>query len=238
MACVYTGSDTAVDRHQDRRQLAYQTLKTRLVKGDFAAGERLREERLANEMGVSRTPVREALSRLVSDGFVVRTVDGYVPVVPDLPTIRELYEVRFALERWAITGPARGGAAHDLDVVATLRQEWLDLDIAVVERTDGEFVLLDEDFHVRLAAAGGNTTLADHLQAVNERIRVVRMHDFLSPERIERTIEQHVRVVDAVLAGDIDGAEVRLVENFSESLAVVEERAAFAIARMVQRWNP
>jgi DNA-binding GntR family transcriptional regulator len=225
MTCVYTGSDTALDR----RQLAYQSLKARLVQGGFAAGVRLREERLANELGVSRTPIREALSRLVSDGLVTRTSDGYVPVVPDLATIRELYDVRFALERWAIRTPE-----HDLDAVAELRGEWAAL---AIDAPDGSFVLRDEDFHVRLAAAAGNPTLARHLQGVNERIRVVRLHDFLTLERIGRTIEQHLRVLDAVLGHDVEAAEVRLVENFSESLAVVEERAALAIARMVQRWQ-
>lgn len=233
VACVYTGSDTGVDR----RQLAYDALKARLVRGDFAAGERLREERLAGELGVSRTPVREALSRLVSDGLVSRGPDGYVPVVPDLPTIRELYEVRFALERWAITGPIRGAAPHDLDQVQALHAEWADMGVADIDSADGGFVIRDEDFHVRLAASSGNTTLADHLQGVNERIRVVRVHDFLTPERIRRTVEQHVRVLDALLEGDVESAEVRLVENFSESLAVVEERAALAIARMVQQWQ-
>jgi DNA-binding GntR family transcriptional regulator len=227
MACVYTAGHTATDR----RQLAYDALKARLVQGDFAAGERLREERLAGEHGVSRTPIREALARLVSDGLVARASDGYVPVVPDLPTIRELYDVRFALERWAIRRPG-----HDLDAVGELRDEWVEL--AADEPTaDAAFVLRDEDFHVRLASSAGNRTLADHLQAVNERIRVVRMHDFLTPERITRTIGQHVRVLDAVQMADLEAAEVRLVENFSESLAVVEERAALAIARMVGQWR-
>lgn len=231
MACVYTGTDTGLDR----RQLAYESLKARLVQGGFAAGERLREERLANELGVSRTPVREALSRLVSDGLVTRTSDGYVPVVPDLPTIRELYDVRFALERWAIRSPR-----HDLDAVGGLREEWVALGADPLDGdagTDGSFVLRDEDFHVRLAASGGNGALVDHLTGVNERIRVVRVHDFLTAERIRRTIEQYVRVLDAVLVGDDEAAEVRLVENFSESLAVVEERAALAIARMVGQWR-
>ena len=228
MACVYTEAHTGTDR----RQLAYDALKARLVHGDFAAGERLREERLANELGVSRTPIREALSRLVSDGLVARTSDGYVPVVPDLPTIRELYDVRFALERWAIRWPE-----HDEAAVGELRDEWRAFATGAID-ADAGFVLHDEDFHVRLAGSCGNRTLADHLRGVNERIRVVRMHDFLTPERIRRTIEQHLRVLDALLDGDVERAEVRLVENFSESLAVVEERAALAIARMVQQWKP
>ena len=231
---MYTGSDTAA---VDRRQLAYESLKSRLIQGEFAAGERLREEPLAAEIGVSRTPVREALARLESDGLVTRSTSGYVPVVPDLHTIRELYEVRFALERWAITSPNRGGEPHDRDAVGELRAEWSAAEVPGAEPADGSFVRLDEDFHVRLAASSGNATLADHLRTVNDRIRVVRMHDFLTTERIRRTIDQHVRVLDALLDDHVDDAEVRLVENFSESLAVAEERAALAIARMVEGWR-
>ena len=90
---------TAPDTGSPRRELAYQSLKHRLLVGDFPPGRRLGEERLAAELGVSRTPVREALSRLHSEGLVERLSDGgYGPVLPDLHLIRELYEIRFVLE--------------------------------------------------------------------------------------------------------------------------------------------
>jgi DNA-binding GntR family transcriptional regulator len=96
-------------------------------------------------------------------------------------------------------------------------------------------VLLDEDFHERLAASAGNRELAEHLHKVNERIRIVRMQDFLTAERVGLTIRQHTAILDAVLDGDLATAEERLVGHFDESLAVVEERAALAIARMLDR---
>ena len=63
------------------------------------------------------------------------------------------------------------------------------------------------------------------------------MHDFLTVERVTTTIAQHLAVVDALLIGDPLTAEAHLVQNFSESLAVVEDRAALAIARMVRSWR-
>ena len=99
--------------------------------------------------------------------------------------------------------------------------------------TDPSFVLFDEDFHVRLAAAAGNEALADQLQSVNERIRIVRVQDFLTPERVERTIEQHLGIVEALILGDHDETQRRLDQHLSESMAVVEERAARALARMI-----
>src|SRR5690606_17154543 len=72
--CVYTAPTTGVSRGEQ----AYGELKRRLLHGDFALGSRLGEERLASLVGVSRTPVREALSRLHAEGFVVRLpVGGY-----------------------------------------------------------------------------------------------------------------------------------------------------------------
>lgn len=227
---MYTGPDTA----STRRDAAYHALKHRLLVGDFPPGGRLGEERLAAALGVSRTPVREALSRLHSEGLVERLPDGgFGPTLVNLHRIRELYEIRFALERFAIRRSEGGQPAHDEDQLARLLEEWREVDS--VDAEGGDFVLLDEDFHERLAGAAGNGALVEQLHAVNERIRVVRMQDFLSPERIELTVEQHVAIVEALLRDDPDTAEHRLIGHFDESLAVVEERAAHAIARMLDR---
>jgi DNA-binding GntR family transcriptional regulator len=230
---VYTGSDTRTTR----REVAYLALKARLLVGDFAPGSRLVEERLADELGVSRTPIREALSRLHSEGLVERLPEGgFAPTLIDLHLILELYEIRFALETRAIRRTVRGRQAHDLDRVAELRSDWVDLDEpGTDEEVDGDFVLLDEDFHERLAGTAGNRELVDHLHKVNERIRIVRMQDFLTAERVGLTIRQHTSILDAVLDGDLATAEERLIGHFDESLAVVEERAALAIARMLDR---
>ena len=92
--------------------------------------------------------------------------------------------------------------------------------------------MLDESFHLTLAEAAGNPVLADYLRQVNERIRIVRMQDFLSARRVEETITEHLGIVEAVLGGDIDEAERRFGLHVSLSIAVVEQRVAKAISRM------
>ena len=233
---MYTGLDTG----STRRDLAYRELKARLLGGDFAPGTRLGEERLAAELGVSRTPVREALSRLHSEGLVERLTDGgFGPILLNLHLIRELYEIRFALERCALRRTIDGTPAHDEALLRALHADWADLDAPRTDdEVDGNFVLLDEDFHERLAGAAGNASLVAQLRKVNERIRIVRMQDFLTAERVELTIVQHLAVLDAFLADDVDLADERLIGHFAESLDVVEERAAFTIARMLERRKP
>ncbi len=230
---MYTSPDPSISR----RELAYHSLRQRLLNGDFAPGTRLGEERLAAELGVSRTPIREALSRLHSEGLVERLPDGgFGPTLINLHLIAELYEIRFALERFALRRTIGSGPAHDEALVRALHADWADMDApAGDDDVDGDFVLLDEDFHERLATAAGNQSLVDQLHKVNERIRIVRMQDFLTAERVELTIGQHLAVLDALLDEDIELAEERLIGHFAESLSVVEERAALVIARMLDR---
>ncbi|MFV2018856.1 GntR family transcriptional regulator [Micromonospora sp. LOL_023] len=212
---------------------AYTELKRRLLVGDFPLRIRLGEERLATLLSVSRTPVRQALARLHAERLVERLPDGgYVPAASNLVEVRQLYEVRRALELAALHRPVETGEPHDPAVVEPLRDDWLVLRRDTPEPDPG-FVLLDESFHVRLAEATGNNSLAGMLGVVNERIRVVRMHDFLSAERIDRTITQHLGILEAVLGGDLDTAHRRFTMHLGESVAVVEQRAAQALTRMM-----
>lgn len=224
-----------------RSQHAYAELKRRLLLGELPLTQRLAEEALAAELGVSRTPVHEALSRLHAERLVERQAQGgFFPATPAFAETRDLYEVRLALEADAITRPARSGEAHDRDELMAVRDDWEALadDLRGDEVPDPEFVLLDEDFHVRLAWAAGNHALADMLVQVNERIRPIRTQDFLATGRIGQTVEQHLGIVGALLAGDGPQAAKLLAAHIGESMAVVERRAAAAFARMSRRPPP
>jgi DNA-binding GntR family transcriptional regulator len=210
--------------------LAYQELKTLLLLGDVPVGIRLREERLADRLGMSRTPVREALLRLHAERFVDRHPEGgYKAANPSAQTMRELYEIRRALELFALRR-TRSSGGHDRDAIEELKEEWVTLDCDA-GATDAEFVHLDEDFHRRLAESAGNRELAEALRSINERIRPVRSHDFITVGRISATIEQHLQILDAVLARRIGRACTLLESHISESQSVVE----FAVARVLER---
>jgi DNA-binding FadR family transcriptional regulator len=94
---------------------------------------------------------------------------------------------------------------------------------------------VDESFHLALAAAAGNAVLVELLRSVNERIRIVRMQDFTTDDRIEQTITQHLEIAEAVLMEQVDLAVARFEEHLAESLAVVEQRTLLAISRMTGR---
>jgi DNA-binding GntR family transcriptional regulator len=217
-----------------RSDRAHAELKRRLLAGEYGLGARLGEERLAAQLGVSRTPVREALFRLHTEGLVRRAADGgFEPVVPDVVAISHLYTVREGLELLGLQLPARHGATHDVGRLVQLHSDWLVLAEEPEPQANPDFVLLDESFHIGLAEAAGNPVLADHLRQVNERIRIVRMQDFLSADRVVRTIDEHLEIVSAVLDGDLAEAERRFVEHLDRSRAVVSEHVDRAIARMI-----
>lgn len=200
--------------------------------GEFALNSRLVEERLAALLGVSRTPVREALVRLLADGQVTRVDGGYFVATPDFSGLRDLYDLRITLELRGLTrGLEIESVSHDVSLLEPLRDQWQAM---WDDRPDPapDFVLVDEDFHVTLLRSAGNAALTSTLESVNARIRPVRMYDFLSEERIELTISQHLAVLDRVLGGRLDEAVGALRAHVGESMEEVERRAARAITQM------
>jgi DNA-binding GntR family transcriptional regulator len=215
-----------------RRDQVYQELRRRIMVGEFALNSRLVEERLAALLGVSRTPVREALVRLLADGQVTRVDGGYFVATPDFSGLRDLYDLRITLELRGLTrGLEIESVSHDVSLLEPLRDQWQAM---WDDRPDPapDFVLVDEDFHVTLLRSAGNAALTSTLESVNARIRPVRMYDFLSEERIELTISQHLAVLDRVLGGRLDEAVGALRAHVGESMEEVERRAARAITQM------
>ncbi|HUF99422.1 MAG TPA: GntR family transcriptional regulator, partial [Ilumatobacter sp.] len=215
---MYTPLHTGADPERPLTSLAYDELKRRLLLGEFRLGLRLGEVALAEKMQVSRTPVREALARLHAEGFVVRLPEGgFSPAAPDLHTIAEMYVVRRGLELTALFADD----GHDLAQLRDLREDWAAIE-PPVDEGDPSFVLVDEDFHIRLAAASGNRSLVELLTRVSERIRVVRIYDFLTPDRIRKTIDEHLSILEALLAGEKKVAERRLNRHLHISRTIVE----------------
>lgn len=218
----------------------YLALRADLMGGLFPPVERLGEERLAARYGVSRTPVREALARLAADGLVERGDTGLFPYRPRFEQLAGLYELRFTLE---LKGIERimdaGGARHDPDVLGPELDDWLTLK-AKPPDPDAGFVDRDEKFHATLLASSGNRAFVDALHTVNARIRPVRMFDYLTPDRMEATISEHITIAELVLDGHLAEAHAALLTHIEESRKVVTERAAQAIAmaRMASAIHP
>lgn len=212
----------------------YHQLRRELLLGRFPYGERLIEEQLADRFECSRTPVREALHRLMADGHLVRhSVGGLTPQPPQASVMRELYDVRVVLEDLVVKLAATFG---DRDRIEALRDRWVEMR---GEFADGgsriespDFVHADEAFHEGIATAAGNQAAGRFLRDINERIRVLRVHDFTTSDRIGTTIDEHIELASAILDGKADEAAALMRVHIDRSAKVVEERVGAMLARM------
>jgi DNA-binding GntR family transcriptional regulator len=209
-----------------RAEEVHSVLRAALLAGEFPYGQRLVEEQLAERFATSRTPVREALRRLEGDGHVVRDPNGGLrPNAPRVSAMRELYAVRTVLEDLAVrtADPAALDGVYD---------EWLELRYEHEESPD--FVYADEAFHEALAHASGNRATERYLRDINERIRVIRVHDFTTADRIVTTIEEHLEIIEALRAGRQDAAAALMRVHIEHSADVVERRVGELLARMFE----
>lgn len=214
----------------------YASLRERLLRGDLPLGRRLVEQQLAAEFNTSRTPVREALRRLEGDGHIARDPGGgMLPSAPSVKSMRELYEVRVAIEELVAR---RAATAGDRGRIEAIEQDWRALDAAwhgtrSVPRGP-DFVHADERFHRALASASGNDVAESMLADLNDRIRILRVHDFTTDDRIGATITEHLEILGCVLSRDADAAAAFMRAHVQRSALVVRERVGSALARMFE----
>lgn len=203
--------------------------------GEIPTGQRLAEEQVAEQLSVSRTPVREAFVRLHADRLLQRFEDGgYYVADVDLFDLRDLYELRLTLELRGITRALEDGIQHDRESLLEIRSDWEAVKLSP-PAPDGSFIELDENFHLALLRASGNLALAEMVETINVRIRPVRTYDFLTEDRIVTSIDEHLGIVAALLDDDIALAAERLREHIGASLDVVEQRAAEAMRQRALR---
>lgn len=227
-------SRTSSSEHERSRSSdAYHELRRRLLSGEYPLAGRLAELRLAADLGISRTPIREALLRLEAEALVERRPEGgFFPRIPDLSAVRDLYELRRMLELEAIDRPRRHGLTHDHARLLVARDTWHAISADPPEPDPG-FAAIDERFHMSLADASGNAALTEHLGLVNARIRVVRMHNFTHRHRIVESAEQHLAIIDALLDGEPPAARQLMESHLAEAMGQAVRRAAQAVERML-----
>ena len=205
------------------------TLKERIISWQYPPEHRLTEESLCREFDVSRSPAREALRVLATNGFVRRLANrGYAVRQVNLRELEELYEVRLALELYSVETLAACGAPAE--ALATLRKAWRAVRLQP-RRKGEELAALDTTFHETLAKLLGNETLLQQLRAINERLLVFRMIDFGKPHRVESTCAQHLKILERIGAQDVDGVRKAMRRNIEDGRTIVRTTLKEALAR-------
>ncbi|WP_339856991.1 GntR family transcriptional regulator [uncultured Nisaea sp.] len=187
---------------EGRVEEAYIRLKERAVNFQFRPGERINEIGLSRELAVSRTPLREALNRLVTEHLIdFKPGLGFFCRELDARSVYELYELREIIELAALRKACE--SASDAQLKA-LNEDLLANGLSYVGKTVREVTERDEAFHIAIAELSGNHELALHLAQINQRIRFIRWLDMSS--RVKETKGEHRAIMDAMLDRDADRA--------------------------------
>jgi DNA-binding GntR family transcriptional regulator len=191
------------ERHLSLRDQVLVELRRRIVNAHYRPGERLTEERLAEDFGVSRNPVREALRVVEAEGFVeVQPRRGAVVATPDEDTLRDMFTVRALLEPLAAREAATRATDADLSGLRVL----LDQARAATERDDlARVAELNSALHLRVCELSGNRWLEQFSLAMYRHVHwVFRLG---ASARAAHSWQEHVRLLEALEARDPEGAE-------------------------------
>jgi DNA-binding GntR family transcriptional regulator len=219
----------APGRPADSVDRVYKAVTRLAVHWHFPPGERINEVSLAQRLGVSRTPVREALNRLARDGFV-----HFVPnrgfrardLTPEL--VRDLYELRAAIEVAAVRLACT--RASD-EAIRKLAGAWNGAIEQASSRRLDRLTAADEAFHRGIARLSGNQQLVATLERVDSQIRFFRRVDQETPERRDRTYREHADVLDALARRDAK----RAGELIERHIVLSRERALVVTEQVIAR---
>ena len=218
----------ALPSAQPRANLAeqvYTTLKAELHNFKWVAGDRFSEADLGQRLGVSRTPVREALFRLRNEGFLdVEAKLGWFVKPIDFDKLDELYDLRTVIELASVARLCERSANTNtaIDALTDLSRIWL-LPPADWLTDAPQVGANDEQFHATLVRATSNTEMARVHWDVTERIRIVRRLDFTRADRIAATYTEHAAILRAVLALDLQVAQQLLQSHIDQSKVEVRK---------------
>ncbi len=186
-------------------QRAYNELKRRILDNEMAAGYQALEQELAELLGMSRTPVREALIRLANEGMVeVRPRHGMRVLPISAQDMREIYDVLTSLESTAAELVARNGLSEDR--LAALNEAVLDMDKALTADDMVGWARADERFHEMLVAYCGNERLRAMVRTCWDQAHRVRMATLRMRPKPKDSNKEHAEVVDAIARQDADAA--------------------------------
>ena len=204
---------------------------------ELKPGARINESALSKDLGASRTPLREALNRLVAEGFLTfQTGKGFFCRALDPKRIMDLYEARVAIEVEAI----RLACTRATDEELTVFRKYLDAtEPEYLQSQDVNDALhTDEEFHLYIARLSHNSEMVRMLENLNGRIRFARsvnlktIHDTVRFERSQTRLSAHRRILDTLLARDVEAAQAAMRSHIERRWEEATEAVRIAYSQI------
>lgn len=198
---------------------AYESIKRLIQSNEFPPGSSIREQVVAQKLGISRTPIREALRQLAAEGWVqIFPNRGAVVVALTDQDIEEIFQLRTLIEPELAALAAVRATPEEIDELeATLTS----LDQAVNESNIAQLVALNEEFHTQIFEMGRSKTLWVALNVTSRRVLSSRTFSKYSREEIHRSHSHHTELVSAIRRHDADWARSIMRTHLAAARAIV-----------------
>jgi DNA-binding GntR family transcriptional regulator len=217
-----------------RSQQAYQRIRAMVLSGELEQGSVVSEAQLVRELGMSRTPVREALRQLQAERLLDSAPGvGYIITELNEFDLTNIYMVRAALERLAASHAAARLTRADLGALEDLYEE---MAVAVAKEDDAELARLNSRFHAGIARASGNSYLESMLDNIRETFERFRLRALALPGRRQDAHLEHGLLIEALKNRDGETAQ-RLAEAHVHRALEVRQ-TALATMRSGELDNP
>lgn len=189
-------------------------LRQRIFRRELAPGSWIDEVKLAQEYGISRTPLREALKVLAAEGLVTMKVrrGAYVTEVSE-QDLAEVYHLLALLESDAAAVVAAKAGPAELKELQALHR-----DLAGAVKDRDRFFAINERFHMRLLEIAGNRWRNQMVADLRKVMKLNRQHSLLKSGRIQESLAEHDAVMQALAAHDAESARTRMQEHFRNGL--------------------
>lgn len=210
-----------IQNHRPLREIVYEELKMQILKGQIVPGTRMMEVEMAEEMGVSRTPIREAIRKLEKEGLVtIEPRKGAYASQISTKDMVDILEVRQNMEGLAAYYAAIRMSDEQKKKLSEISEAY---NKAVIENNTPDMIKYDTDFHHLIVESSGNKMLVHMIEQLQElvlRFRYLYYDDFKRAEKMPR---EHKVIYEAILTGDTEKARRAADIHIDRLKKMVEE---------------
>ena len=174
----------------------YQIIKKEICNGNYVAGQWLQEKELAEQLNVSRSPVREALKQLVDEGLAIEYPNKGVFVKEfTVKDIEEIYDVRILLESYAIKNSVKTLTSKNIQEL----METLQLLVKYYEKNDlTHYIEVDTQLHQYIINLGGNSLIVDTYRRIYSQSQQFRIYSLTTQRRFDDSVTEHRSIVENI----------------------------------------
>ena len=196
-------------------QTAYAWIKDKILDGEYGPGMRITEDLVAGELGISRTPVREAFQRLAADQILTIYPSRYAEVATfDRDRIRHIGAIRLALDMLSVYSCTYNGSVAEFDELEALEQQYEEASQSGDSR---ERIRLECDFHLKIARIAKNDDLVRQQESLYLLIWMILSRQTLSEEDAQAQVQQHRALIKAIRTQDVVTARRLLCNHLQKT---------------------